>query len=193
MARKCKVCREVFTPVKPMQTVCGHECALTLVKAKREKADKAAKSAERKAYCEQRAKIKTRAQWMKEAQAAVNRYIRLRDDGLPCISCGRHHQGVYHAGHYRSVGAAPELRFNELNIHKQCQPCNVHLSGNQIKYRAGLVDRIGVDRVEWLESNHPQKNYTIDDLKSIKAEYNERVKVLSGMPERQINHFGLIG
>ena len=70
--------------------------------------------------------IKPRGKWIAEAQAAVNKYIRLRDRDKPCISCGNnreHKMGLsghrYDAGHYRSRGAAGHLRFNLLNIHKQ--------------------------------------------------------------------------
>jgi hypothetical protein len=122
--------------------------------------------------------MKSRADWLREAQAAFNRYIRLRDHDKPCISCGRQHQGQWHAGHYRSVGACPELRFMELNVHKQCAPCNDHLSGNIVEYRRGLIERIGIDQVEWLEGNHEAKKYTIEEIKAIKAEYTHKSKEL---------------
>jgi hypothetical protein len=122
-----------------------------------------------------KAKIKTKSQWTKEAQAAFNKYIRLRDAGQPCISCQRHHQGQMHAGHYRSIGSAPELRFEEKNNNLQCAPCNNHLSGNLIEYRKGLIAKIGIDEVEWLEGKHESKKYTIEQLKEIKAQYSKKV------------------
>ena len=91
-----------------------------------------------------REKLKSRAQWLKEAQQAFNAWIRLRDADKPCISCGRHHEGQWYAGHYLSTGARPELRFEPLNVHKQCSACNTHLSGNLVLYRAELVRRIVV-------------------------------------------------
>lgn len=138
-----------------------------------EKAKKA-----RKAHLADKIRLKPRAQWMKEAQMAFNAYIRKRDEHLPCISCGRHHQGQYHAGHYRSVGSCPELRFNELNVHKQCAPCNDHLSGNIVKYRPALIAKIGIEQVEWLEGNHEPRKYTIEDLQAIIQEYKRKVKEL---------------
>jgi hypothetical protein len=125
-------------------------------------------------------RLKTRQDYLKEAQVEFNKYIRLRDRlaGLPCISCGRNHTGDNHAGHYRSVGAAPHLRFNEDNVHLQCAPCNTYLSGNAIEYRIKLIQRIGVERVEALEASHGSVKYTIEDAKRIKAEYKEKVKAL---------------
>ncbi len=108
----------------------------------------------------------------------VNQYIRLRDADLPCVSCGRFHDGQWHAGHFRSAGGHPELRFEPLNIWRQCAPCNTHKSGDLVNYRAELVRRIGAEKVEWLEGPHEAKRYTIDDLKAIKAEYRAKIKAL---------------
>lgn len=133
---------------------------------------------EKKADRAKREKLKPRADWLKEAQAAFNAWIRLRDDALPCISCGRHHQGQWHAGHYLSTGARPELRFEPDNVHKQCQPCNTHLHGNLVLYRLALIEKIGLDRVEWLEGPHEPQKWTIEDLKTIKADYGAKTKAL---------------
>jgi len=108
-----------------------------------------------------------------------NRFIRLRDADQPCISCQRFHSGQYHAGHYRTVGANPELRFDERNVHKQCAPCNNHLSGNIINYRTGLLQKVGREVVEWLEGPHEAKHYTIDELKQLIAHYKLKCKEIT--------------
>jgi hypothetical protein len=126
---------------------------------------------ERKELREAKQRNKPRSQELKEAQVEFNKYIRLRDEHLPCISCGRFHSGQYHAGHYRSVGSAPELRFNELNIHKQCSACNNYLSGNIINYRRNLIAKIGMDKVDWLEGKHEPLHLTIPEIQAIKAKY----------------------
>lgn len=172
----CKVCREPFTPVRQIQPTCG-KFACGMEYGLKVAADSRAKR-ERKETLEAKAKLKTRRDWISEAQAAFNRFIRTRDVGQPCISCGRHHQGQMHAGHYLSTGARPELRFSELNVHAQCAPCNNHLSGNIVLYRKGLIQKIGVQLVEWLEGHHEPKHYTVDDLKAIKAEYTRKAKEL---------------
>lgn len=167
----CKACGSKFQPVKQAQAVCDWQCAITHtanLKAKRERR-------ERK---EAKAKLKTRRDWLREAQAVFNRFIRLRDAGQPCISCGRHHAGQIHAGHFLSVGARPELRFNEHNVHAQCAPCNNHLSGNIVLYRKGLIAKIGLEAVEALEGPHQVQKYTVDDLKAIKAAYQAKCKEL---------------
>lgn len=169
--KRCAHCKAEFSPQRMGQRVCSPSCAQAIAKAKREKIEKAQDRQKRES-------LKSRAQWAREAQSAVNAYARLRDDLKPCISCGRHHQGQWHAGHYLSRGAHPELSLDERNIHKQCQPCNVHLSGNQIEYRKGLIARYGVEYVEWLEGPHATKKYTIEEYKAIKAEYVKKTKEL---------------
>ncbi|WP_372584593.1 recombination protein NinG [Cronobacter sakazakii] len=70
------------------------------------------------------------------------------------MSCGTFTSAQWDAGHYRTTAAAPQLRFDERNIHKQCVVCNQHKSGNLVPYRAELIRRIGLSAVEAVESNH---------------------------------------
>ena len=170
--KKCKVCKEAFTPTRPLQSVCGFKCAIAVAKKTREVKEK-------KEYRETKEKLKSRSEWIKEAQVIFNQYIRLRDEKEPCISCGRFHEGQYHAGHYLTTGAHPELRFNELNVHKQCAPCNNHLSGNIIKYRQNLITKIGMQEVSWLEGKHEPLKLTINDAKEIKSIYRKKIKELN--------------
>lgn len=125
-----------------------------------------------------RESLKSKAAHAKDAQTAFNAFVRERDADQPCISCGRWHTGQYHAGHYLSVGARPELRFTETNVHKQCAPCNTHLSGNAVLFRRGLVAKLGLELVEWLEGPHEPRRDTVDSLKAIKAHYTTLTKQL---------------
>lgn len=174
--KTCRVCLCNFIANLPMQRVCGPVCALAYAKSVTGKAKKVAIVKERRADAVKLAKLKTRSQWAREAQAAFNLFIRERDAGLPCISCGRQHQGQWHAGHYLSVGARPELRFCESNVHKQCAPCNNNLSGNIVLYRLSLASRIGNAGVDWLEGPHPTRKYTVHELEAIKKEYVARAR-----------------
>jgi len=169
--KKCKVCKKAFEPRASTQVVCSWQCSLAYTSKEKEKR-------ERKDYREKKEALKTRSEWLKEAQVVFNRYIRERDKDLPCVSCVQH-RNSYDAGHYRSVGAAPQLRFNEDNVHKQCVHCNQHKSGNAIDYRINLVKRIGLERVEALESDNEPAKYSIEDAKEIKKLYNEKLKLLT--------------
>lgn len=175
--KKCKWCGGLFVPARTFQTWCGPDCAVHIAKASRQKE----KRAELK---QKRAALKTRADWLREAQTSFNAWIRERDHDRPCISCGRHHDGQYHAGHYRSVGACPALRFNPANVHKQCRPCNEMLSGNIVKYRIGLIKKIGVNLVEWLEQDHQPNKYAIDEIIEIKRRYSKLARELKKAREQ---------
>jgi hypothetical protein len=178
--KTCKACGGKFRPSLSTQKACSVKCALDLAPANQDKARKAIAQRERREIKVRKERVKSRADHVRETQAVFNEWVRLRDAALPCVSCGRHHEGQYHAGHYRTVGANPELRFEPLNAWKQCAPCNNHKSGDIVNYRIELVKRIGADRVEWLEGPHEAQRYTIEDLKAIKAEYRAKIKELKG-------------
>lgn len=176
----CKVCKREFIPRSTTAQVCGFDCAIKLTEQKQAKeALKIAKEA-RKTHREAIKKAKSRGEYMKEAQAAFNAYIRARDEkaGLPCISCGSLNRNSWDAGHYRARSVAPALRFHPDNVHRQCVQCNQHQHGNLIDFRIGLIKRIGIEKVEWLEGQHEPKKYTIQELEEIKADYRKKTREL---------------
>ncbi|MFJ2527843.1 recombination protein NinG [Pseudomonas helmanticensis] len=179
--KRCPACRVMFTPARDTQAVCGEiECAIAHGQSEKGQATarKALEDFGRREIKVRKEKLKSRADHLREAQAAFNEWIRLRDADRPCVSCGRYHEGQYHAGHYRSVGANPELRFEPLNVWKQCAPCNTHLSGNLVNYRLSLLQLIGTEQVEWLEGPHPACKHTVEEIKTIKAEYRAKTREL---------------
>ncbi len=189
--RKCanKECRQWFHPVRDGQVVCCYECATVIAKEQtaknRAEAQRAEKKRQREEEKEQRAlqserrqAVKKLSYFVKQAQQAFNEFIRYRDRHLPCISCGRHHDGQYHAGHFRTTGANPELRFYEDNCHKQCSACNNHLSGNLINYRPALIQKIGQARFDALMGSHVLPKWKRDDYIRIRDEYRAKLKEL---------------
>lgn len=181
-SKKCAVrgCRKPFVPAQPFQSWCSPECGVTIARDKQQKERTALAKIERKAIREAKERIKPRSDYLKEAQAAINRYVRLRDAHLGCVSCDRPStwQGQWHASHYRSRGAAPHLRFSLHNIHKACSICNNHLSGNIMGYRPELVRRIGAQGVEALEASQVRADFTIDYLKRLKRVFAEKARRL---------------
>lgn len=180
--KRCPECRVMFTSARDSQAVCGEiECAIAHGQSEKgkETARKALADVGRKELRDAKEKIKTRAEHMKDAQTAFNSWVRARDAGLPCISCGTTADIQYAAGHFRSAGGHPELRFDPLNVHLQCnRNCNMAKSGNLGPYRIELIKRIGQEKVDWLEGPHEPKRYTIDDLKAIKAHYRALAREL---------------
>jgi len=92
---------------------------------------------------------KTIPQLIKLADKYFHAWIRKRDAGLPCISCGAYNTSD--ASHFYSAGHYPALRFNSDNVHLACKRCNLFLSGNLIEYRKNLIKKIGIERVEKLD------------------------------------------
>jgi hypothetical protein len=185
--KKCKnpACKTSFVPQRLGQAVCNYACGLAIKDVNQEKARKALAQVERKEIKVRKEKLKSRADHLREAQTAVNEYVRLRDAHLPCISCDSMPNdndlmtgSRWDAGHYRSVGACPELRYEPLNIHRQCVKCNRNLSGNAVEYRIRLVLRIGADRVDWLEGPHEPRKYTVEEINGIKAHYRALAREL---------------
>jgi hypothetical protein len=173
--KPCGYCKSLFTPVRLMQAVCSPICARRQVLAKK---------------VEERTKIKTRREAIKtipvlirEAQIAFNAFVRERDRqaGHACISSGRPLDwtgNAVDAGHYRSVGAAAHLRFNEDNVHAQSKHDNQYKAGNAVDYRLGLIQRIGLARVEALEASNEPHKWIREELIAIKAMYVRRLKEL---------------
>ena len=181
--KRCKVCGSEFTPSKPMQRVCSLACALSIASLAKAKRERTALAADKRATREKLDAMKSKGRLVAEAQVAFNRYIRLRDAGLPCVCCGQPmgdgvHGGAVDAGHYRSRGSAPHLRFDENNVHAQRKQCNRYGSGNVVGYRLGLIERIGIEAVEALEADNDPRKYTADDLRAIKADYTRKAREL---------------
>ncbi len=188
--KKCKVCKKEFTPIRPMQPTCNFDCTVLYGLTILAKNKLAKERQANKEHREAKIKAKSRGKWIAEAQTAFNRFIRLRDADKPCVSCGRVHVemtsgGAWDSGHFLCRGAYPELRFEELNAHKQCKSCNggsakYAKKGRTVakEYEARLIERIGQDKVDWLKGPHEPKHYSIDDLKLIKADYTSKAKQL---------------
>lgn len=178
MIMRCKNCKIKFEPTYFNEKYCKNdECKTVEVQKLLEKKRKADKRSWNKEKKERKERLKTRSDHLKEVQTVFNKFIRLRDKGNNCISCGKPCKKE-NAGHYRSVGGNPELRFEELNCHLQCEYCNTYLHGNLIEYRKGLIKKIGVELVEWLEGVHELKKYTIQELKDLKEYYKDKIKEL---------------
>ena len=185
--KKCKACKQPFAPARPLQCACSPGCALELVILARAREELKEKKAERRKDAQTRARLKTKPQLTKEAQREFNRYIRLRDANQGGICCGQplgegSIGGGYDAGHYRSVGSAPHLRFDERNVHAQRKRCNRYGAGRAVEYRAGLITRYGLEFVESIEADQTPKHHTREDLIAIRDEYRRKAKELEKCP-----------
>lgn len=183
--KPCRSCGNDFLPVRTTEKVCSIKCALELGRQPEnmKTARKAIADRDRREIRVQKQRLKTRGDYLREAQQAFNAFIRERDRqaGYPCISSGRPLDwsgNQVDAGHYRSTGAAPHLRFDERNCHAQSKHDNRFLSGSAVDYRLGLIARIGLEAVESIEADQSVRKYTIEDLQEIKALYRAKTRDL---------------
>lgn len=144
--------------------------------AKREQEERAKTRAQKEA-------IKTRPKLLAELQVVFNAYIRARDADKPCICCGKPFEpqkpgGSVDAGHYLSRGSASHLRFDENNVFAQRKNCNRPGGTTRAAFRAGVEARIGIEALEALEADQTDREYTKDDLRSMKALYRSKLKQL---------------
>lgn len=193
--RKCAhiQCRKWFHPSRDGQIVCSYECAAAHGKVQADKTrQRARQQLERKQREEgkesrkqlraRKLALKTRNDWKREAQNAFNRYVRLRDNGKPCISCGAMPEqklgGTMDCGHYLTRGARPWLAFNLHNTAGQCVSCNRDRAGAQKEFEAGLIERIGLEKVEALNCDNTSRKFTIEYFQRIKSIFTRKARAL---------------
>ena len=191
----CPICSTEYTPRSSLQKVChNYRCAIAYNKQR--DAEIAAREIrkqeklQRAEWRERRKALKTDSELKQEAQRAFNAYIRARDEGEACISCGETnppdlHGGQWDCGHFKTVGGFPELRFVECNAFRQCKSCNAGSAKYGAKaasvermYRASLADKFGQELVDWLDGPHEMTNYRRDDFIRIRDEYRKKTREL---------------
>ena len=171
-------CREPATGWSALYAWCTPEHGALVALRAAEKLRRAAAREGRRTRAVARVKLKTRRELLSEAQAAVNRYVRARDAGKPCISCGRgpNWGGQWHASHFRSVGAASAVRFHLWNVHRACSICNHHKSGNLAEYEPRLRALIGDAKVDWLRMQNHRVSYERSYLLRLKSVFAKKAR-----------------
>lgn len=168
---RCKNCKDKFTPKTFLQKFClkRPECVEIFVseaKAKQWKKQKA----------EMKKELMTLSDYSNALQVVFNKWIRKRDEGKPCISCGTL-SGKRDAGHFYSVGNYPSVRFDEENVHSQCVHCNQFRGGNIHHYRISLAIRLGKEKFEALDKRaHESRKYSIPEIKEMIEKYKNLFK-----------------
>ncbi len=183
--RKCSVtgCKLPACTFTNLKAWCSPEHGAIIGQALLAKKKQKEAKKERKQVSERKEAIKTRSDHMKAAQAAFNSYIRARAIrwGHVCISSGApllHSSlgGGFDAGHYRSIGSAPHLRFNLNNVWGQSKQDNRYGSGASFEYRRGLIMRRDIETVEALEADDRPRKFDIGYLKRIKYIFTKKAK-----------------
>jgi len=116
---------------------------------------------------------------------AVHSYVKERDKGKPCISCGTPWHFDFQAGHYHKAELYSTIRFHFDNIHGQCQKCNLRMDGNFDGYRERLPKRIGIDAFNEIEklakkdklSDHKWDREELQKVRNKEREWLKKLKL----------------
>ena len=169
---RCKNCKNKFEPIRFNMKYCfKDECVRVWVESEKAKQWKKTK---------QKAKqdLMTLSDYLKLAQQVFNKFIRLRDKGQVCISCQKKPLKE-NAGHFFNANNHYNVRFDERNVHLQCEHCNTYLSANLIEYQRNLIHKIGIESYNELEADaRKTRKFTKDELNEIITEYKQKVKQL---------------
>ena len=167
---RCKNCKQKFEPIRFNHKYClKDESIRAFVAEVKEKTWKQTKT-------RMKNELETVQDIVKAAQIVFNKYIRERDKNETCISCGNIPKKS-NAGHFWNANNHWNVRFDEDNVHLQCERCNSFLSGNLIEYRANLITKIGAERFSQLEAKaRVTRKFTKDELKEIIKKYKELVR-----------------
>jgi hypothetical protein len=100
-----------------------------------------------------------------KADKVVAKFIRSRDPF--CVTCGKPTQ---HAGHYIRRGHK-RVRWNVKNIHGQCCGCNTFLDGNMDRYALFMIEKYGLEHLQWLNDQKGTYKPTREELGKIIQAY----------------------
>lgn len=175
--RHCDVCKTLYTPARMGQRVCSVPCATKSAKKARKEAVEAAR-VERKQDRARLEKLKKISELETDCRKIVQEIARIRDREDGCISChlGPNYDGQWHGSHYRSHGGCSSLQFHLWNIHKSCAQCNKFKAGNIAEYRPRLVEKIGADRVDWLDNQPKSQKFSREYLYRFKEVMGRRLR-----------------
>jgi hypothetical protein len=200
--KRCKQCKkkhnendgkfDMYSPPSSLGFFCNHDCAVDFLIANPKKRKQEYDKQIRKNNIADKKSLLSKMDWVKKVQIQFNKFIRLRDKDDPCISCGimdweikQMDFGKWDCGHFRSRGAAKQLRFDETNAHKQCKSCNGGSAHFAYKletvtkvYERNLILKIGKERVEYLKNNNDLESDTIESLIKLEKHYKLKVKSL---------------
>ena len=111
----------------------------------------------------------------------VNAYVRQRDKGKPCISCGNDWKPNFQAGHGYAAGSFETLKYNLHNINGQCEQCNLRNEGDFFNYSLNLPYRIGKESYDELVrlagiDKQFSKVWNLENLKAVRLNIKKLLK-----------------
>ena len=106
-----------------------------------------------------------------ELQKVFNEYIRKRDYGKPCITCGQ--TKLLQAGHFYPVKGYDGIRFDEFNVNGECEYDNGFNDAHLIDYAENLKQRIG--EIEFEKLKQRARDYKMNGYKFSRSELEGKI------------------
>ena len=178
---QCPICKNSYLKFNTFQKVCNSiDCAMRWALENQKRKRKKQTRKELREFNESQISY-----WRDLTQRNLNFWIvNCRDILKPCVTCGKKQRfdeygakiGRWNASHYKTRGGHPELALCVWNIHKSCSQCNHEKSGNIIKYKDTIKDRITAEQLDWIHGPHERQNMTIGDYKLLNQEFTRWIK-----------------
>lgn len=192
---KCRNCKERFNKTDPKNPYCKKkECQKVHRDIVNEKLyQKAMKNLNKiknqnkiwkQELTEEKAKKKnknTLSNLKINVRTVCHEYIRLRDKGKPCVSCDKEWDSSFQAGHLYKAELYSLLKYDERNIHGQCQGCNLQKNGNESSYHLNIFSRISEEDyndIKEIAAQEKKTNFKWDreELNKIREYYKQKIK-----------------
>lgn len=111
---------------------------------------------------------------------AFSEYVRRRDEGKGCVTCGKSYEWkVLQAGHFIG-GRNNSILFDERGVWGQCYICNIVKKGSGPEYYKFMLSQFGQDVIDDLiRISHETKKFTHEELQAMREDYKERIKLLT--------------
>lgn len=152
----------------PLQSRCA-KCVKRRAKAK-ETAKKERMKVKRQKHRERPAALK------KKLDIVFSKYIRLRDKGKPCVTCGAPWEPNHQNGHFISRRHFA-TRWDEMNAHGQCPKCNLWGAGEQFAHANAIDLMYGKGTAQSIaDRTHGIFKLTTEFLKEKLAYYEAKLK-----------------
>jgi len=117
----------------------------------------------------------------KKLDIIFSKYIRLRDKGNPCVTCGAPWEFNHQNGHFISRRHFA-TRWDEINAHSQCPKCNLWGAGEQFAHANAIDLMYGKGTAQSIaDCSHGIFKPTTEFLKEKIAYYEAKTQALEEM------------
>lgn len=176
--KKCKICGTEFRQYNSLQNKCN-DCQIKYLYSNSK--PKLKPLLKQKKSISKIKKDKSELQKLRDKVWELwSSYIRKKEKYI-CFTCGRQKdKKTTNLGHFKHG----KLDFDPMNVHCQCDYCNIHLHGNLGVYASKLIEKYGLKKFNnlVLRANQHTNKYTISELEEIIEKIREKTLYSKNLP-----------